>query len=460
LKKALIIAVALVAIVIVLPFADGCWVKKKYYAVTHLASRGAFVSLQVIDYHRGWFSSTATVKVSLGASTITTSLGSTLPVKPNFIIKEKIYHGPIILRSDKPFEKFGQGFTWALALSEVNVNQPDLQVNGLAVFHYDNSLSVNFDCPHILVASAEPGKTYGIQGLTGIAHLAHHFKHAEGEMTLASADIPLQNGAVTLKNAHYNYALDQHTGDTWYGNRSLQIGDLMLNSSDKFELKGVKFSLTDNITTDKLNSRLATQVAGIKINDTEFGQQQFVFNVSNLNLKTLLELGNKAQVLDQLGSPMAVRALELTPLALQLLSDGVNLNLTDVNLNTKWGAIRGSASVDLPKQTQANTQLQTLLINTTGIADFTFPAKLAQDMLELRYQSVITPQQQSQLATSAQTMAKENIDRWVLAGWLNAVGDQYQVNISYKKAELLLNGKPIKLPSMPIPDSQPKLPQR
>jgi uncharacterized protein YdgA (DUF945 family) len=460
LKKALIIAVALVMIVIVLPFADGCWVKKKYYAVTQLASRGGFVSLQVIDYHRGWFSSTATVKVSLGASNITTVPGSTPAVMPNFIIKEKLYHGPIILRSDKPFEKFGQGFTWALALSEVNINQPDLQLNGLAVFHYDNSLSVNFDCPHILVASAEPSKTYGIQGLTGIAHLTHHFKHAEGEMTLSSADVPLQSGPVIVKSAHYNYALDQHPGDNWYGKRSLQIGDLQLNTSDKFELKGVKFSLTDNINTDKLNSRLETQVAGIKINDTEFGSQQFVLNVSNLNLETLLELGNKAQVLDQLGSPMAVRALELTPLALQLLSEGINLSVSEVNLNTKWGRIHGTASLDLPKQMQANMQFQTLLVNMTGIANFTFPAKLAQEMLELRYQSVITPQQQSQPATSSQTLAKENIDRWVLAGWLNAVDDQYQVNISYKKAELLLNGKPIKLPSMPIPDSQPTLPQR
>lgn len=459
-KKTLVIILLLVAIALALPFADGLWVKKKYYDLNKLVSQRTPFSMQVIDYRRGWFSSTATIRVSADAQDNNKYIDFSAQGKTHFIVKEKLYHGPIILRSDKPFDTFGKSITWALALSEIQVNQPDLQLSSLAVYHYNGSVSVNFDSPTITSPATQPGSSYVIHGLKGTFSFSRRLKHGQGEITLLSADIPLHDGHQIIKNATYTYSLDKQAFNFWYGKRSLHVGDLELNTSEKIQLQGLSLSISDNTTTHDLNSNLSASVDSLKLNNTAYGKQHIAFNVANLNLDALSELGLTADALDQQGSAFALRALELTPLALKLMSKGLDLNLSALDLNTKWGSVRGNASLSIAKQAGTHLQFQSLLASTTGQADFSFPAKLLEDLLEARYQSVTTIQQQDTNATAPQTLAKENIDRWILAGWLIPNGDHYQVNVMYKMNQLLLNGKPMKLPSLPIPDSQPTTPQR
>jgi uncharacterized protein YdgA (DUF945 family) len=459
-KKALIIVLLLVTMILGLPFADGFWVKKKYYHLNELVSQRTPLSLQIIDYQRGWFSSTATLKVSSETLMNNKPVEATPQESNHFIVKEKLYHGPFIFRSDKPFDTFGKSITWALALSEIHVNQDDLKLSTLAVYHYNGSVSVKFDCPTISYPIHQPGEVFGVEGLKGSFSFSKRFKHSQGEITVLAADIPLHNGHQIVKNATYSFSLDKTAFDLWQGKRSVKISDLLLNSSEKWQLHGVDITLSDNTQSRDLNSTLNTQIASFKINESDFGKQQFVFNIANLNLATLSELGKKADLLDQQSASISTRALELTPLALELLSDGLNLSLSSVDLNTKWGTIRGNASLDIAKQDHPHAQFSALLGNTTGQADFSFPAKLLQDVLELRYQALTTPQQLKQSETTPQALVKDEIDRWILAGWLIPNGDNYQVNIGYKTNQLLLNGKPIKIPHFPIPDSQSTLLKR
>lgn len=451
-KKALIIALLLVAILLALPFAEGFWVEKKYYALNKLVSQRTPLTLEVVDYHRGWFSSTATIKVS--ADKLRNSQGSTLEGS-HFLVKEKLYHGPVILRSKKPLDSFGKGVTFALALGEIQVKQPDLQLSSIAVYHYNGNVGVKFDCPVFTSPSPKPGASFSIQGLKGSFNFAKRFKHSRGDIQLTAADIPLHEGHQTIHNATYTYSLDKNGFNLWYGKRYLEIGDLILNSDDKWQAKGLSLSLADDSNSRELDSHLEAKINSLKYNDTDFGKQQFVFNLANLNLQALSQLGQKADLLDQQGSPFAVRAIELTPLALQLVSKGLSVSLSAVELNTKWGTLSGNASVEMPKTEKAPTQIPALLASIIGQADISFPAKLLEDMLEIRYQALTTPEQQKQSNTTPQALAKENIDRWVLAGWLIPTGDHYQVNVNYKMNQLLLNGKPMKLPSLPISVTDP-----
>lgn len=457
-KKALIIGLLIIAMLLAAPFADGLWVKHHYYKVNELISERTPFTLKVVDYRRGWLSSTATLEVTLGTPTLTKASDATEKNSPHFIIKDRLYHGPIILRSNKPFATFGKGLTFALALTEQHLNQPDLKISNLVEYHYNGNITAQLDCPLLTNSAASSDKLMGIQGLSGTFTLSKRLKHSAGDIRLVSADIPLEQSHYTIKNARYTYALDKGEFDSWYGNRQLSIADSTIKTIDKIVLNGIVLKIADKTAANHLSSTLEAKVDSLALNDKKLGRQQFNFNLSNLDLKTLSQLGQKADTLDAQGTSFTVRALELTPLALQLLSNGIHLNLSGAEFNTEWGVIRGNASLELVKQ-HPHADIHSLLNSIIGDADFTFPTKLLQDTLESRYQSVTTAQQ-NETEHSAQTLAKEDIDRWVLAGWLIPDGDRYQVHLSYIKNQFLLNGKPLNLSSLPLPDFQSTTPQR
>lgn len=451
-KKALIIFLLLGVIALGLPLVDGFWVQKKYYRLMELVNQRTPMTVAIIDYHHGWFSSTATLQVTANSLNKATPTG---PLQNNiqFILKEKLYHGPIIYRSSNPTDTFGKYLTWALALSEIKVDQSDLKLNTLAVYHYNGNVDLHFECPSFVYSTGIPNETLNITDLNGVFKFSKRFKHSQGNISAASVDIPLKDGLQTLKNVSYYFSLDRNAFNFWQGKRAFKVNDLSLSLADKIELKNILVTLSDKTQSHNLSSTLNAQIDSFKFNNTDYGKQNLVFTVSNLNLKTLSELGQKADLMDRGNASLPIKTLELTPLVLRLLSDGLNLNLSTVDLNTKWGSIRGNASLDISKQEQPHAQFYSVLNSTTGNADLIFPAKLLQEMLEARYQSVVTAQQKSE--TSPASLAKENIDRWILAGWLTPQGDNYQVNIVYKMNQLLLNGKPMKIPSLPISDSQP-----
>jgi uncharacterized protein YdgA (DUF945 family) len=447
-KKTLIVVLVLVAILLALPFAEGFWVQKKYYNLNKLVSQRTPLTLKVIDYHRGWFSSSATIQVSAN-QLANTSNG--LPEDSHFIVKEKLYHGPIILRSFKPYAAFGKGITFALALSETHVNQPDLQLSSLAVYHYNGNIDIKFDCPIFTFPSSKPGDVYSIKGLKGSFGVSKRFKHSEGKIFLSAADIPQQGAHQLINDAKYQYSLDKNGYDLWYGKRSLEIGNLVLNYTDKWHAKGLSLSLTDHSNSHELNSHLEAKLNALNVNGIDYGKQQLVFNLSNLNIQAFNDLSRKADLLDQQGSPLSIKTIQLTPLAIQLLSKGLSINLSAVELNTKWGTFNANVSLEIPKFEKAPSQFQALLSGINGQADLYIPTKLLADMLEIRYQALTTPEQQKQNGSSPQALARENIERWVLAGWLIPALDHYQVRVNYKSNQLMFNGKLMKLPNLPLP---------
>lgn len=457
-KKALIIFLLLAVIAVGLPAADGFWVQKKYFRLIELVNQRTPMTVEIIDYQHGWFSSTATLQVSTNSLKKNTIGANSSQQNVQIVLKEKLYHGPIIYRSSNPSDTFGKYLTWALALSEIKVNQPELKLNTLAVYRYNGNVDFRFDCPSFVYPTELLNETFNIETLKGTFKFSKRFKHSQGVISAASVDIPLKTGHQIIKNISYDFSLDRNAFNFWQGKRAIKISDLLLSNGDKVRVQNTLITLADKIRSHDLSSTLNAQIDSFKINDTDYGKQNIVFTVSNLNIKTLGELGQKADLLDQENAPLSAKTLELTPLALRLLSDGINLDLSTVDLNTKWGIIRGNASLDIAKQEQPHTQFYTVLNSTTGKADFIFPAKLLHEMLESRYQALVTTQQKNE--TSPATLVKENIDRWVLAGWLIPQGDNYQVNIIYKMNQLLLNGKPMKIPSLPISDSQPTNPNR
>ncbi len=451
-KKALIFALLLVTIVLTAPFADGLWLKHKYFAVNGLISTRTPLTLHIAEYQRGWFSSTATIKVTLRAPTLAKAAIAPEKSSTEFIIKEKIYHGPIILRSNKPLNTASKGLTFAVALSELHLEQPDLQINNLTVYHFNGDITAQFDCPNLSSTGFQNDQSVGITGLTGTFKLSNKMKHSEGDIYLAAANIPFSNNQQKVKNARYTYSLDKLSYDAWYGERQLQINDLTLKNTNTVKLHGIMLKATDKMADNNLNTTLKAAVDTFVLNNIQYGAQHFIFNVSNLDLNTLNQLSQKADILDEQGSSFTARSLELTPLALKLLNNGLSINLVASEFNTQWGAIRGNASIELSKQ-QSNNEIFGLLDNTLGEANFTFPIQLLQNTLESRYQSLTTPQQ-NQTQNTAKELAKENIDRWILAGWLTPLGNQYEVHLTYKKNQFMLNGKPIKLSSIPLPTIQ------
>lgn len=447
LKKVLVAALILVAILVTLPFVEGFWVEKKYYSLNRLVSQRTSLKLEIIDYRRGWFSSTATVKVSYDDNNASAAL-------IHFIVKERLHHGPVILHGNNSQDAFGKNLRFALALSEIHIQQPDLQLSSLAVYHFNGNVGLNIDCPTFIIPASKPGESMSLRGLRGEFSFSHHFKHNEGKIHLLSAIIPTENGQQLINNASYEYRLDKNGYELWNGDRTLTAESLVLNMGDKWQLKDLKIFLSDEVNEGELNSHLAFKTKDLSINDTAFGKQQFTLRLAKLNLDVFDQLGKQAMSLDQQGANTLLKSVELTPLGLQLISKGLRFNLSDAEFNTEWGTVSGHASLEMKKQQKPATQLQNLLANLYANATFKFPAKLLEDLLIMRYQALISPEQQQNPETSAQTTAKDNITRWVLAGWLIPLGNYYQVNLNYNKNKLLLNGKLMKLPNLPIPNGE------
>nr|MDQ2994658.1 YdgA family protein [Pseudomonadota bacterium] len=131
--------------------------------------------------------------------------------------------------------------------------------------------------------------------------------------------------------------------------------------------------------------------------------------------------------------------LQLFPLLMDLLQKGFSINLSPVALNTSWGAINGGLKINVAESKSTILDFNSLLNKITAEGQLKFPASL------LQYTLTMLSSPDSKMAPN------DYIQLWLLAGWLAPDGNNYSVNLHFKENELQINGKMLKIPTLPLP---------
>lgn len=446
-KKVVIPTLAVVGIALLTPLGLGFIVKNKYVQLYQLASESTLpVKLQMVEYSQGWFSSDAIVQVTLEAP-VTQEFEEPAHQLKNyqFELKQKIYHGPIIFQGINRI-------TFALALSDIIINQADLKLDLMTVLHYNNSASIHFECPRVAeTIDPERGWKFAMQALSGNLKINAQVTHAEGKIDLTSLDLILKDSEQHFKNARFIYNIDKDQLNLWHGKRDLTIATMSFDTeaNEQLAVQGVTLGLHDLSINNKFSTTLYANIADVKLDDTDYGSQQVSLHVDNVDANALNKIGTKAAELEKKNLPTSAMVLELFPLVTELVEKGFSIQVSPLALNTSWGAITGELSLNIPENNQTNPSLDALLNNITADAKIKFPASLLQDLLVMRYQNNNTPVTPP-LNADAKAAAIDDIKRWQLAGWLLADGDQFTAQLTFKENQLQINGKMMKIPALSI----------
>lgn len=443
--KKVVIPALMVSVALLTPLGIGFVVKKQYHQLYQVASASSLpVKLEFVDYHQGWFTSDALVRLTLEAPA-TADFETPAHQLKNFQLDfvQKIYHGPIILRGQHPFINTIDRMTFALAVADITINQADLQFNLTNKLRFDGSDSIQLNCPRIAeTIDPERGWKFALQGLQGEIDINRQMTQTNGKFTLAALDFVRNDTAQHFKNAQFSYQLTKDELDLWHGKRDFTLAAIVfaLSAKEQLAVEGVTLGLHDLSVNKKLSSTLYAHINDVKLDATDYGSQQLSVHLDNIDAIALNKIGEKAAEFENRNLPTNALFLELFPQVVDLVQKGFSIHISPLDLNTSWGPIKGEANVNVPVNTEKNPSLDTLMNNITADGKIQFPGALLQELLVML----------AEAKPDAAAAALDSIQRWQLAGWLIPEGNQFLAEFIFKQNQLQINGKMLKIPAMSI----------
>lgn len=422
------------SLIILTPYVMGWFVKKEFYQlVSDLNSPNQF-EIQIIEYHQGWFSSLADVQYTLYTDeTANTSLdANTQPPQPfQFVLQEKIKHGPIIRLPNKTL--------FARALIESNIDDQQFPVTARTIIHLDGRITTNILANKIANSLEQTeGMSFVLQNLDGNFDLNPKHKNSQGYLNLDSIDLMMKNVQLKADKIHVDYQLNKHPSDLWAGSHNASINKLFFNTPDNKQilLEDFKFNFTNTIKESYMGASMKANLRSAQIDGKNYGAQSIEFTIDKLDEKSLADIQKHVKETQQQNIPLPILFTQFYQLGMNLLSKGFVFDLSRFSLNYTAGVVIAKAHVELKSHQEPLYSPLQVLEGLTATAYLQIPKDLLEEIVREYYASY----NDSSTSTPPKD-SKTRIKEWVDAGWLKANGNNYQIDLKYDQQKLLINDK-------------------
>ncbi len=455
-----LLILAIVVIALVLPLGMGFWLKNHYQQIlTHL-DRSRNVTITLVKFDRGWFSSRATVTVTIFGSWLkseTDALTDKRTRPSQFTIQERIIHGPFAFGKTST-ERFRLFFAKALVYSDSN--NPNFTFQSNTLIRFGNVIKNTFSAKKISITSNQQQFVINDTKSNLLYNTAQH--QFTSETTIASATLfEKQNGDIapneaetkfTLQNISMNAHLKQKA-PLWYGDRSMKIEKLTY-FDEKNNPTNVDNILLQTNQSESNETTTVTFSGHVDTLDNEWLKLKPIdlsISLSNINTKALIALMNNALQLQQQSLTGPDQLKSLSAPAVQLLSHGLMFQ-NHFNAGTENGPIAMNAKIHFPPQTDLDN-LPMLLANAQGQYSLIMPLDWLKSQLANLYQNKkLTVNNQALTPTE---VAEQQVHYWITNKKLIPDGQNVKLDITYDKGQFLINGLP---PSYGAPQTQPPQP--
>jgi uncharacterized protein YdgA (DUF945 family) len=489
-KKIIGLVVVLAVLVLGSYYGMGYLTERKIKEGLNFVNQKNGWTASIVQYNRGWFTSTATFDwvLHVPAQTVQNNgQAQTIPAQNyKMPMPVTIYHGPIIF-SNKGI-KFGAGYAhttltipmqYMQQFNELFSSQstkPTMLIDFL-VSYLGNS-SMDMSVPAFKLFAKDGKSVFAWQGLSTTTNLSSNLDKVGGNITLDG--LSFQKNPIDAKMATVTseYNLHKTEKGLFLGSASLSFPSFVVMESGKklFELGQFDIHSDSDIKEGLFNSHVKTSVDKIITHDKTYGPGHLEVSVRNLDADALARLNEEAKQIQQGTEAERQRALlAMLPDLPKLLNRGAQFEITEMNLVMPEGTLEGNLMLTLPKDEIGNPF--ELVQKIQGSGRLKVPAVVVkQIMTESIKQKMMSPQQadqnpqaqqneeqgsaqqaraQSNSTTTAQAaanssdisqqavvLADKQLAALVQNGALAKQGNDYVIEISLRQGQLTINGKP------------------
>src|SRR3990167_1439391 len=407
-RKTLFFAILCIVIVALTPWIDGVFLKKSYFTFIDVLNHEARAKVAIIEYHSGWFHSTAKVRITIPSQ-------SKIASEQNIILDQQINHGPVLFGAHQHMPVIAlaeivttiQAPEWSKKYLMVNqLNQAMLQIHTLAYF--GNYWYSQISMPALTISMQQNGISGQWEGMTGFVSTTiknNRFQQTEAEFNLGQLAILSKLPGVFVSRVTVQPVAikSQYTREAslnlWNGNATLSIPAVLIQGNlGNADLEGLSIIQSSQTTSPNFyNSTVQIQINKLNVPNNVLGTispATFLFSARNLNAKGMSDFFNTIQ---SVSSPGQLPALE--PLALNMLTPSTTYDVTlDIQTASGNWFSRGDASL-LPNAALTDS-LTTLMSNIYLKGNFKISTLLI-DKLITAYAKHQTAAMQAQSVTAA-----------------------------------------------------------
>jgi hypothetical protein len=451
----LMIAIVILFLMVILPpFFMGMLAASKCNQLVDTINTYSPVNVQIVSYHRSWFSADATAVVSLKQrrwlqnDKVDAAIWLQKPELRQFTINAHISHGPVIMNM--------QRIRFAQALVDATVNLTDQQNNLLKRSNDAGPIAkarfvIQLSGKSILKSEGVPlsyqdaDTNFNWQGFHLQMELSPTFSKLKTEFDLPGFNFSQKDNSVKLDGLMNSFVGFKTAEGLWAGERTLILKTFNMQTNNKHSLNisGLVMHVTANEDHNLLNYFVTTNLDLLDVDGALYQGNVFNFNLKQLNKGILAQLDKQFIAMEDTDQTSLQQAAQSFSTLVGLLNAGAILEVIQCNTTTPWGKLFATMNLNFSSG-GSNAGFLAVIANSVLGMNIKANQNLVLHILEKFYQSVQAGDQPTDAATKqAQAMLAE----WQQAGKVVTEGNDTFINLelNYKNHQLLLNNKPLEL---------------
>lgn len=484
-KKWIVASVIVAALLIILPFGMGILAERnidqRYAHLNRIMEQSAHMEIQ--NYRRGWFSSTAKLKVELKSPKLSSALAKYLaPMlseqyqqsateKFPLIVDLVIHHGPIIWQNYNPHiakAQFGLGLidaTLDLPWNQQGQRWVDATIgkkkwlSSSSLIHYSGNFSNTIFVPQIHYLDTQSDIQVDWAGINLSTQMSRDINKIEFNLELSPIHVShIKKGDKYIDSSAMSFSGDsqQGTSGLWFGQFNVKMDNFVLteNAKPMISISGVKAVQIAKEESSKVNTSLSYQVDKIDAYGKNYGPSALSMKLNGLGAKEFKSVSDTLHGVDFDNMPeeqLAFFSLQLLPELLHML----NGSSLDIVFSTKApeGDVDFKLNMTTTKQDSGIVDPIVLARNTLGLCTFSVPKSVLNTMLANEAKIAINAEITSiaeekgeeadltQVPQLAELAAEEHLTSLQQEGWISATDKEYKGTIEYKEGKIFSNGK-------------------
>jgi len=301
---------------------------------------------------------------------------------------------------------------------------------------------IELEAPQMTVTDADTGETLASSGGLARVEISDSGSQADALMVWPALTLAGQDLDIRVSDFRLEQTMTHLSGEVWTGSGEVVVDSIAVTPTaqtpvtlEDISIRSSSEPLNDG---ERLDSRMAFEVARVATADEAYGPQRLVFELSGLDVSAWSGLTESLSSLQALalseaaGGPQQfeqqMAAMQQVNTALRdLAAAGFSVGFPELTITTPEGVVEGSASISHPDLT-ADKKGEMLMVmqKLTGEMDLSLPLALAEEY----------PEFQMQLAPL------------IKQGLLVQQGDRLVLDASMKDLMLDVNGVEIPLPPL------------
>ena len=427
-KKIIFFAALVIFLIIVgiVPLLVGISFKHQYLdfiAATNQQNQSQ-LKIDVINYQRGWFHSTATIRITpvIASPRLADRVPTLSPEQfaaiATMTLNQTISHGPVVM------DNINNHPVIAMAAIENTLHSPDLEKlinngvkpNGLLTMH--SVFNFGGECENRIIL---PGFQYTAPGMGNVNwqgltldvwfHISHH-------NLIDQVKTKMKVGALSAKSEiegwRMVFNLQPVTGrsDTvrqaiglWTGNSELNIPQAALTDTDKtiFDLNNLTFKSGANLSGQNIYNFVSTLTLNKLIVPSlpipTISAFNFKINFNNLNAKAIVNMANTVSTISKSNLTEDEREKQYLQANVQVITPATNIQVITAS-DTALGKFNINARVFWPASVPAPQTLEEVYTHTNAKIDIRMSIPLAKELVTISANN-IAERSARQVAVSA-----------------------------------------------------------